>query len=498
MATVPISDTSTRNDYIATASQTTFAYTFWIKDEDHLDVYVNDVLQTLTTDYTVSATQQVAGANVVFNSGLTLSDAVAIVYNPDVERASEFQTSGEFKATALNLELTYLISLAQWFKTKIGRSLQLTDSSALTDLTIADPADNASKFLRVDSGGTSFEYATIADDATVVGGYELERFSGDNAETQFTLSYSPAAQNAISIHVDDVYMEGGIDYTLSGAVITFTVAPSNATNNISVLNLANSVSAAVPSDGSVTTAKLATGDTVTADKIDDDLITNYADTTIATGDEILFSDVDDSNNMKKDTVTGILDLISAYLFGKASVTPASGDSITIYDTDDSDNPKTCTIGDVLNQGTVVQQTLVTTATEQSITTAIPEDNTIPQSSEGAEVFSQSFTPTFSNSKIVIEGEIVAMQSNAQPVAVCLFQDSNTDATFVQVAGGDASGQSYGASFKFIVDASSTSARTYKIRIGQAANTLYINRSATADLYGSGKLLSTLTITEIKQ
>ena len=368
MATVPIDDTSTRNDYTATGGQTEFAYTFWIKDEDHLDVYVNDVLQTLTTDYTVSATQSVTGANVVFVSGLTSGDAVSIVYNPDVERVSEFQTSGEFKASSLNLELTYLVSLLQWAKTKLGRTLQLTDSSTLTDLTIADPADNASKFLRVDSAGSGFEYATVASDATVVGGYELERFSGDAAETDFTLSYSPAAQNAIAIHVDDVFQEGGIDYTVSGSVITFTSAPGSGTNNISVLNLANSVSASVPSDGSVTTTKLATGDTVTKDKIDDDLITSYTDTTITTGDEVLFSDASDSNNMKKDTVEGILDLIATYLFSKSTVTPTVDDSITFYDDSDNNNPKKATLQTIANLGLAYSESSELTITVSSTVT----------------------------------------------------------------------------------------------------------------------------------
>ena len=49
MATVPINDVSTRKDYTATASQTVFPYTWWIKDEAHLDVYVNGTLKTITT-----------------------------------------------------------------------------------------------------------------------------------------------------------------------------------------------------------------------------------------------------------------------------------------------------------------------------------------------------------------------------------------------------------------------------------------------------------------
>lgn len=40
-------------------------------------------------------------------------------------------------------------------------------------------------------------------------------------------------------------------------------------------------------------------------------VTTLSDTTITASDEILFCDVDDSNNVKKDTIQGILDLVSA-------------------------------------------------------------------------------------------------------------------------------------------------------------------------------------------
>ena len=59
MATAPISDATTREDYTATGGQTEFTYDWWIKDEDHLDVYQNGSILTKTTDYTVSGVQDV-------------------------------------------------------------------------------------------------------------------------------------------------------------------------------------------------------------------------------------------------------------------------------------------------------------------------------------------------------------------------------------------------------------------------------------------------------
>ena len=156
MATSPLTDQTTRNDYTATASQTTFPYTFWIKDEDHLDVYVNGTLQTLGggNDYTITATQSVTGSDVVFNTGLALNDKVAIVYNPDIERATDFTTGGSLRASAMNLELTYGLSIDQYFKTELERTLALSPSDS-GGVSLELPTATADNLLGWNSGATA-------------------------------------------------------------------------------------------------------------------------------------------------------------------------------------------------------------------------------------------------------------------------------------------------------------------------------------------------------
>lgn len=272
MATVPINDATTRAVYTATAAQTSFAYTWWIKEDTDLDVYLNDTLQTLTTDYTVSATQVTTGANVVLVTGASADDEIIIVYNPAIERQSEFQTSGQFLATSLNLELTYLVSLNQYLSTQIDRAFRLSDSDAATSAILPELSTNAGGFTRVNTEGTALEFATVASSAVVVNSYDSERHSGTGAETDFTLGFTPAAQNSVMIWVTNVRQFPGVDYTISGDTLSFTVAPASASNNIEVLNLADSTSPSVPTDASVTTAKLATN-AVTTVKITDANVT---------------------------------------------------------------------------------------------------------------------------------------------------------------------------------------------------------------------------------
>lgn len=177
MATIISNDVETRDEYTATAGQTTFPYTFWAKEEDHIDVYVNGVLKTLTTDYTVSAVETDGGADVVFNSGLSLDDAVVITLNPDIERLADYQTSGNLKATTLNTELAYIVSLFQFFNTKISRSLSLNDSTTGVLSTVVPVA--AKEVVGWNAAGTGFTTYSFSDISASIDTVLTSLTSGD-------------------------------------------------------------------------------------------------------------------------------------------------------------------------------------------------------------------------------------------------------------------------------------------------------------------------------
>ena len=83
-------------------------------------------------------------------------------------------------------------------------------------------------------------------------------------------------------------------------------------------------------------------------------ITSQTDTDVATGDSIVYSDVSDSGNLKKDTIQGVLDLVPVDLNSKADTVITASDKISFFDVSDSDNPKTDTVQGILD--------LVTTST----------------------------------------------------------------------------------------------------------------------------------------
>ena len=92
-----------------------------------------------------------------------------------------------------------------------------------------------------------------------------DTFSGNASTVNFTLTRAPAGTASIAVFISGVY-QAPTAYSLTGDVITFVAAPASGTNNIVVLHLGNGSATQVPSDGSVTTIRIADG-AVTAAKL---------------------------------------------------------------------------------------------------------------------------------------------------------------------------------------------------------------------------------------
>lgn len=163
MGTVPnLTDETPLDQYTATASQTEFTFTFMIFATSDIKVYVNDVLKTETTDYVVKQADLSAivpaddlpmdGGKVVFNSGLTVSDAVSISREIPIDRLTGYSVAGAFRANVLNTELTRMQAINQQLERDIARSVRLSPSDAEGG-TFTLPSSRASKFLAFDASG---------------------------------------------------------------------------------------------------------------------------------------------------------------------------------------------------------------------------------------------------------------------------------------------------------------------------------------------------------
>jgi len=129
-------------------------------------------------------------------------------------------------------------------------------------------------------------------------------------------------------------------------------------------------------------------------------------------------------------------------------------------------------------GKVVQYKVSHSNSEVSGTTTMPSDNTIPQNTEGFEVFSLAITPTSSSNKLLIQSNISATAtiSAAFTVTHALFQDSTANALAATANGQSGSEHSRAALLTHYMTAGTTSETTFKVRIGSGdAGTLVANR-----------------------
>ena len=239
-------------------------------------------------------------------------------------------------------------------------------------------------------------------------------------------------------------------------------------------------SAATPTISAIQTADISDNQITTAKIVD----ANVTDAKLATG-----------------AVTGAAGggkLAASAITSQTELTDplASADEFLVHD-DSASALRRVAWSSLQPNGTMLQTIQVTKTALQNCTTNIPKDNTIPQNTEGDEIFTATITPTSASSKILIQ--VVACGTS--PVSgnfwatVALFKDAATDA----IAVGPLVPYYYsgGSVFSFLDTAGTTSAITYKVRAGNNSGSFYLNGDHTgAALYG-GKQTSSITLQEIK-
>lgn len=101
-----------QNVHTANGATTTFAYQFKILDTDHLDVYLDDVLQT--SGYTVTGEGVNTGGTVVFTTAPAADTEVILMRSMTIERtAYDYQSAGDFLAETVNEDFDAAIMIAQ-------------------------------------------------------------------------------------------------------------------------------------------------------------------------------------------------------------------------------------------------------------------------------------------------------------------------------------------------------------------------------------------------
>ncbi len=142
---------------------------------------------------------------------------------------------------------------------------------------------------------------------------------------------------------------------------------------------------------------------------------------------------------------------------------------------------------------VVEATPYTTYT--STGAGIPSDNSIPQITEGIELMTVSITPTSATSRLRIEFDGRFGGGSGSSGVAALFQDSIANALVAESNGTYDSANLYPIDLVHEMAAGTTSATTFRVRVGSIASTLYINGSSAERKFG-GVSACRLRVTEI--
>jgi hypothetical protein len=141
---------------------------------------------------------------------------------------------------------------------------------------------------------------------------------------------------------------------------------------------------------------------------------------------------------------------------------------------------------------VVQVVASQTGASSSTSNILPDDNTVPQNTEGAEFLSLAITPTSATNILQIDVVLFGSINNNRNLVVALFQDSTAGALAAASTYQGSTGELVTVTFRHRMTAGTTSATTFKVRAGAGAST------ATLTVNGKfgGVAASSITITEL--
>lgn len=138
-----VASETSRNDYNGNAATTVFAYTFRILDEEHIAVYVDGELQTLTSDYTVSGVGVDSGGNITFlvapPSG---AGNVVFARSIPVTQDTDYVENDPFPAEVHEEALDKLTMIVQQQGEEISRALRFSITQGTIDAELPPPVAN--------------------------------------------------------------------------------------------------------------------------------------------------------------------------------------------------------------------------------------------------------------------------------------------------------------------------------------------------------------------
>ena len=197
------------------------------------------------------------------------------------------------------------------------------------------------------------------------------------------------------------------------------------------------------------------------------------------------------DSLKEVTLENLMKLITGLTADTAPDFDA--DYLTTYDASASAVKKVL----LKTANRIVQAVHTQTGAVATGTTILPVDDTIPQNTEGDQYMTLAITPTSATNKLIIEMTVFAAHSAVSWISAALFQDTTANALAVGGIYATTATGGYFITFKHEMTAGTTSATTFKVRIGgNAVGTTTFNGTSGGRLFG-GVMASSIRIEEVK-
>jgi hypothetical protein len=238
MANYPISNVSRRVVYTGSAGVGPYAFTFEIINSGDVDVYKNDTLLTLTTNYTVTINANGTGS-VTLVVAATGSDRITIVGARAIERTTDFVTGGDLFANTLNEEIDSQTIFVQQVAETAERSIKapVTDPTNI-NMTLPSQTSRAGKILAFDASGNP----TIGDDvgnwrgdwatATTYGVRDMVRDASNYNVYRCKTAHISTGSTPISSNVDVAKWDLILDVAIVGTNAQISADWAKKTNGI--------------------------------------------------------------------------------------------------------------------------------------------------------------------------------------------------------------------------------------------------------------------------
>ena len=253
--TIDISNNAARVNYTVAfgVTQTSFSVPFEFFNDSDLSVYLNGVLQTITTHYTVSGGDGSTGTVTTSVTGVSGGSTVVISRSIAIERTSDFQTGVDINRAALNTQLDTLTAIAADNEDKASRSISAPNSEVNPVLELPDADTRKGKLIGFNETSGNVELsATLAD------GNTLASISSDIAtlaDIEDGTDATDAIQTAASISSDITTAASNITEIQNASANAATATTKAAEAATSASNAATSATNASTSETNAATSE---------------------------------------------------------------------------------------------------------------------------------------------------------------------------------------------------------------------------------------------------